>query len=257
MKSFSIKAVAAALFAAAAVASPAAAAPRSLDFEAALPVGACPVAASSADSIALSAPAVQKALRGDELGRTRRRGWRLLIPTHAVGQYAGSIGAGSFGAGWEDVRRHFNIEALLGFVPAADIDWHAHTTGTLRGFYTPWHVNLRKLPFRGAERLEFQPFAVGLQFNWISGQEFWATEPKGIYGGAYYRFSSRFRFGLTLGEQLEYQFPRSSRSFVRAIGAYYQFVLTDLNAISAAPNLGTVGLWDALTVGLGVRVYFR
>lgn len=180
--------------------------------------------------------------------------WQTLLPDYTVVQYAGNIGKYSVGAGWDYCNKHWDTELLAGWVPKF-YSGHNHYTLTLKQTYTPWNLTL---PFQLNEdaNLRIQPFTIGLYANAIfGGNDFWTREPHSVYGGDYYRFSTRLRFAITLGQRLHYSFPRSWQKVGKGIDFYYEFSMNDLSIVSAIPNK-SLGIEEILSLGVGARWHF-
>lgn len=178
----------------------------------------------------------------------------LLKPNVVTVQYAGGIGCVSAGMGWERCKKRSLTELLLGHVP------HYHktqslTTITLRQYYTPWEVKL-PLPSTSKGALKLRPLTVGAYINTVLFDgDFWTHEPTSHYGGDYYRFTTRVRFALSLGQRLTYEFPEKWKHLGEAAELYYDFSANELSIISAVPNK-RVTLADILSLGVGARWKF-
>ena len=179
--------------------------------------------------------------------------WKRLTPNVATVQYAGNIAMASAGVGWEYGKDKWLTEALLGYVPR-----YHHTqslnTFTLRQYYTPWNI---ELPLSlGKGKLKFSPVSAGMLANIVLFDgDFWTKEPTHLYGGNYYRFSTRVRFGFSLGERLSYDFSESWQRWGEGVEFYYEFSVHELGVISAVPN-DCVQLYDILSLGIGARWKF-
>ena len=185
-----------------------------------------------------------------ELNRYERRRlrswkrWSKLIPNQATLQYAGSIGMFNVGLGWHYGKHdNWETEILFGFLPKYQTG-AAHATFTLKERYIPWHCSL-------GSRWELHPLTTGLFFNTISGDEFWKNEPD-RYPAPYYRFSTKFRANVFLGQRIRYKIPKGKRFFNQAIAFYYEISSCDLYIISKAINKEYK--WkDTLSLAFGLR----
>lgn len=175
--------------------------------------------------------------------RSRKR-WAKLIPNQAVIQYAGSIGMFNFGLGWHYGRHHnWETEFLIGFLPKYQTG-KPHATFTLKERYIPWHCKL-------GSRWELHPLTTGIFFNTISGDEFWKNEPD-RYPRPYYRFSTKFRTHIFLGQRIRYRIPRNKRFLNQAVSLYYEISSCDLYIVSKAINKEYK--WrETLSLALGLR----
>ena len=169
-------------------------------------------------------------------------------------QYAGGIGGVSVGMGWERCKKRSLTELLVGYVP------HYHntqslTTLTLRQYYTPWEVEI-PLPSAYKGALKLRPLTVGAYINTVLFDgDFWTQEPTSHYGGDYYRFTTRVRFALSLGQRLTYEFPEEWKHLGEAAELFYDFSANELSIISAVPNK-RITLADILSLGIGARWKF-
>ena len=85
--------------------------------------------------------------------------------------------------------------------------------------------------------------------------DFWTQEPTSHYGGDYYRFTTRVRFALSLGQRLTYEFPEEWNHLGEAAELFYDFSANELSIISAVPNK-RITLADILSLGVGARWKF-
>ena len=174
-----------------------------------------------------------------------------LKPDYIVAQYAGNIAKYSAGVGWEYGHDRWSTEVLLGWIPKFSTR-HDKYTITVKQTFTPWHLTL-PIAKTDDQRFSFSPLTCGIYMNSVVGsKQFWTVEPKRVYGGDYYRFSTRIRFALTLGQRLSYHFPSSLDHLGRGIDLYYEFSMSDLALISAIPN-DRLNLGEILTLGIGAR----
>lgn len=174
-------------------------------------------------------------------------GWERIIPTHLKLQYAGGMGFLSTGVGWDYGQRgEWETDFMVGFLPACYSD-ELRATFTLRQNYIPWSVRVGK-------RLDLEPLACALFLNLISGNEFWNREPGRYPHGekGYYKFSSRTRVNLALGQRITLQTPRAGA--IRSLSLYYEFGINDLMLISKINNR-SLALSDVFHFSLGARMH--
>ena len=171
--------------------------------------------------------------------------WNNLIPERASLQYAGSIGMFNVGLGWHYGRgEHWETELLVGFVPRFH-SGKAHTSFTLKQRYVPWHCPLSR------HRWVLEPLTVGLFFNTISGDDFWANQPD-RYPKKYYGFSTKVRSHIYLGQRLRFNIPTRHRRSHKAVSFYYEISSCDLYIVSKATNKEFP--WsETLSLALGLR----
>ena len=175
-------------------------------------------------------------------------GWARMIPTHAKMQYAGGMGLLSIGAGWDYGRRgQWETDAMVGFLPEHYADGQTSLTFTLKQNYIPWSI-------RTTRWLDVEPFTCGAYMNVISGAEFWDKEPGHYPGGnkGYYKFSSRTRFHIYVGQRLTLLAP--STSTLQSITLYYEFSVNDLMLVSGINNR-TLELSDMVHFSVGAKMH--
>lgn len=175
-------------------------------------------------------------------------GWARLIPTHAKLQYAGGMGLISVGVGWDyGTKGQWETDAMVGFLPEHYADDKTRLTFTLKQNYIPWSI-------RTTRWLDIEPLTCGAYMNVISGDEFWNREPSRYPSGhrGYYKFSSRTRFHLYVGQRLSLLMPRTS--MLRSVTLYYEFSINDLMVISAINNR-TLEFSDVVHFSVGARLH--
>lgn len=170
--------------------------------------------------------------------------WHSLTPRRVVTQYAGGIGLFSAGLGWMYGKNNsWETDFLLGYVPP-------YTTGrgkltiTARETYVPFDIKVYG-------DVNFQPLAVAMYFNVITGHEFWMSEPV-RYPHKYYGFSSGMRAGISIGQRLRLHIPEAKRRIFREVIIYYDFNTCDLDIASFSTNR-YVSLWDIINISLGLK----
>lgn len=170
--------------------------------------------------------------------------WHSLTPRRVVTQYAGGIGLFSAGLGWMYGKNNsWETDFLLGYVPP-------YTTGrgkltiTARETYVPFDIKVYG-------DVNFQPLAVAMYFNVITGHEFWMSEPV-RYPHKYYGFSSGMRAGISVGQRLRLHIPEAKRRIFREVIIYYDFNTCDLDIASFSTNR-YVSLWDIINISLGLK----
>lgn len=184
----------------------------------------------------------QETRRLDGREHTGYTGWERTIPTHIKAQYAGGMGFLSLGCGWDYGRKkRWETDLLVGFLPGAYSD-RTHMTFTLRQNYIPWSI-------RCCDRFAIEPFACGLYFNLIAGEDYWVREPD-RYPGGYYRFTSRLRSYLYVGQRFTYYLKNDG--LLRDVTLYYELSANDLDIISKCTNK-SLGLSDIVYFSVGVK----
>lgn len=170
-----------------------------------------------------------------------------LVPSSYLLQYAGSIGLFSAGTGWDYGRqKQWSTDFLLGYVPKYDTD-RAKLTLTLRQTYTPFMVQLHK-------QVSYHPLRTGIYLNTTLGKQFWYKEPD-KYPNSYYRFSTRLRINIFVGQDFTYKL-KSNSSYFEGIKFYYDLHTSDLYLISGIQNK-YLKFDDYIGLALGVKLQIR
>ena len=154
-------------------------------------------------------------------------GWKRIVPTHVKAQYAGGMGVMSVGGGWDYGQKcRWETDLLVGYLPQRYSDAF-HVTFTLKQNYIPWSI-------RCHERFSIDPLTASMYINLIAGDEYWVREPD-RYGGSYYRFTTRMRLHMGLGQRATYHL-RNPQGVLRSISLYYEFHTYDLDMIAKCTN---------------------
>ena len=201
-----------------------------------------------------------------------QRRWLSLIPNIGTVQYAGNIGMGSIGFGWDYGKNdRWETLVLLGFVPKYHTE-QGNVTFTLRENLVPWSIGLgtrrwaqphnatytgstRPLPWNRRAFASFEPMVFTTSLSTIFNNQFWVKEPEKYNGGDYYRFSSKVRLHLGVGSRLRLNIPNPQRRHFDRISFYYELSTYDLAIISAVPN-EKLTLGDILCLGIGLQYKF-
>lgn len=181
-----------------------------------------------------------------------RKFWSALIPSHTKLQLAGGTGTVSAGIGWTYGRHdQWETDLMAGYLPKYSSDKNRATI-TFKQSYIPWHIALGNNGIW--KRLSFSPLRCGLYANAILGSGFWTKEPD-IYPNKYYKFSTRWRFHIFIGEQFTLHL-NGKKSRPNNISFYYELHTYDLMAISAFTNR-ELDFTDFVKLSLGVKYRFR
>lgn len=184
-------------------------------------------------------PAVAQRLHADYTG------WARMIPTHVKLQHAGGMGLLSLGAGWDYGRRNqWETDVQIGWVPSYSIDGSARATFTLKQNFMPWNI-------RCGERFGIEPFACGLYLNLLTGPGYWLREPS-KYGGSYYRFMTRLRAYLYVGQRATW-YHRRPGSLLHSVTVYYELSAKDLDLVAKCTNR-KLTIPDIFYFSFGVQV---
>lgn len=172
--------------------------------------------------------------------------WNRLIPRYSKVQFAGSMGLISFGTGWDyGKNKQWETDLLFGILPKYSSE-KVKVTMTLKQNFIPWSIKLKN------EKIRFKPFSTGLYINTIFGDEFWRTEPT-KYPNNYYKFSTKLRINVFVGQAWEYRFDTSKQTFCKSLTFFYEVSTNELYLISAATNK-YIKAKDFLGLSLGVKL---
>ena len=172
-----------------------------------------------------------------------REFWESLMPTYSKIQYAGGMGLVNLGLGWQYGKKdQWETDVFLGFVPRYSSD-ESKITFTLKQNFIPWQMPLNKT-------LTLEPLTCALYFNTVFSDEFWTQQPD-RYPNGYYRFSTRVRTHLSIGQRLRFNIPDKKRFFSRSITAFYEISTCDLYVVSAFTN--HLSLDDYLRLSFGLK----
>ena len=171
--------------------------------------------------------------------------WNKLIPKYQKVQFAGSMGFLSTGPGWLYGKGKWETDLLIGFIPKFD-DTKAKATITIKQNYIPWSLHI------GKSRFSIEPLTCGMYVNSILDDRFWKKEPE-RYPDNYYKFSTRIRFHVFLGQRWTYDLKDNKRKFHKSVSFFYELSSCDLYIISAATNK-TIKPKDYLGLSFGVKL---
>lgn len=178
-----------------------------------------------------------------------RRFFSSLTPDFIRIQYAGSTGLLNVGCGWEyGKRKQHETDIMLGYVPKYDKDSHFFTF-TLRQTYVPWTKPLYR------DLVTFQPLSCGVFFNSVLDSEYWTREPERYPDASYYRFSSKIRANVFIGQRYTFHIPKQKRFLSSKVSAIWELSTCDLYVASKAVNK-TLPFWEILSLSLGLKYEF-
>ncbi len=206
----------------------------------------------------------------EQLLQRRRERWLRLAPSLSTVQYAGDIGLGALGIGWDYGRNErWETHLQLGFLPKG-IGPKWNITLTLRENYVPWSLGIGSRRWADPQRtdnqgelrdwnrraaMSIEPLVATVFINTIFDDEFWVHEPEKYNGGSYYRFPSQLRLHLGIGQRLSLNIPQARRRRYDRASLYYTLSTYDLAIITAATN-EKITLADILTLGIGLQYKF-
>lgn len=181
-----------------------------------------------------------------KINRIKSR-WEKLVPRYSKAQFAGSMGLISLGTGWDyGKNRQWETDFLIGFVPKYSTDKNKITM-TLKQNFIPWTVRLN-------DNFNLKPFSAGLYVNTIFGGEFWGKEPA-KYPNSYYKFSTKLRINIFMGQGWEYKLDTDKKVFCKSITFSYELSTNELYLMSAFTNKYLTAK-DVLGLSLGVKLQF-
>lgn len=206
---------------------------------------------SNTDSIASrhEAEQIEKIERYEQRLARYQHFFQSLTPDFIRFQYAGSTGLFNLGCGWEHgKRKKFETDIMLGYVPKYDKE-SPFFTFTIRETYVPWTK-----PLNG-EAFTFQPLSCGIFLNSVLSSEYWTREPDRYPGTSYYRFSSKIRAHIFIGQRYSMNIPKHKRYLSRQVSAVWELSTCDLYLISKIPN-ATLPWHEILSLSLGLKYNF-
>ncbi len=178
--------------------------------------------------------------------RIRSR-WLHLVPTYNKVQFAGSMGLISTGTGWDYGKNNqWETDLLFGFVPKYSSGKNKLTM-TLKQNFIPWSVRLN-------DRFNLKPLTTGLYLNTVFGGDFWGKEPS-KYPNSYYKFSTKMRINVFMGQAWEFKLDTSKKVFCKSITFFYEISTNELYMISAANNK-YLKASDFLGLSLGIKIQY-
>lgn len=170
-----------------------------------------------------------------------------LIPSNYNVQYAGGIGLIATGPGWDyGNRKQFNTDFLLGYVPKYDTDKNKITL-TLRQTYIPFKLHLTK-------HLVYEPMRIGIYISTTLGDQFWVSPPD-QYPNNYYKFSTKMRFNIFLGQDVTYRI-QNKKSYFESIKFYYDLHTNELYVMSRRSESYLKGK-NHFGIALGAKLQIR
>jgi hypothetical protein len=167
-----------------------------------------------------------------------------LVPDHSKLQYAGSMGLVSGGVGWNYGNKdNWETDFMIGYIPKYTTD-KAKVCITLKENYIPWKKQLKNSAFF------LEPLTSSIYVNTVSGEEFWTKEPD-KYPNPYYKFSTKMRFNISIGQRIIYKTPAHTKTGIKSATAFYEVSSNDLYIISAIRD-SHLKPTDYLHLSLGV-----
>lgn len=175
--------------------------------------------------------------------------FQSLTPDFIRFQFAGSTGLLNIGCGWGyGKRQQHETDVMFGYVPKYDKE-SAFVTFTIRQTYVPWTK-----PLYG-DSFTFQPLSCGVFLNSVLNSEYWTREPDRYPDASYYRFSSKIRVHLFIGQRYTFNIPLHKRYLSQKVSAIWELSTCDLYIVSVAINK-TLPLHEMLSLSLGLKYEF-
>lgn len=184
----------------------------------------------------------------------RNRVWMSLRSNFYRFQYAGSIGLLNLGAGWHYGKRHqWETDFMFGYVPCYDKD-EAFATFTLRESFIPWRCHLYSFKSEKAKEVQLscQPLSCGIFFNSVLRGDYWTREPERYPDRNYYRFSSKIRLHLFIGQRYTIHIPKNRRYLIKDLSAVWELSSCDLYLISKFVN-SSLPAKDIFSLSFGIK----
>lgn len=183
----------------------------------------------------------------DKKAERLRSRWLHLVPTYNKIQFAGSMGLISMGTGWDYGKNNqWETDLLFGFVPKYSSGKNKLTM-TLKQNFIPWTVRLN-------DQFNLKPLSTGLYVNTVFGNDFWRTEPS-KYPNSYYKFSTKLRINVFMGQAWEFKLDTSKKVFCKSISFFYEISTNELYLISAVNNK-YLKASDFLSLSLGIKIQY-
>ncbi len=224
----------------------------------AMPLCACAEVAADTLSVADMDYIINRIERYEKRIERRQRFWDSLIPDFARLQFYGSTGLVNAGVGWAYGKHdQWETDVMLGFVPKYEKE-DAFLTFTIRQTYVPWTKGLWRMGNKESltkPYLTFQPLSCGMYVNTVLRSDYWQSEPNKYPEGGYYRFATKLRFGVFIGQRYTLHIPPSRRFLAKDISFVWELSSCDLYIVSKAVNR-YIPLKDVLSLSLGLKYDF-
>lgn len=188
----------------------------------------------------------------------RARLWDAITPDHMRLQFCGNVGLVNLGVGWAYGKRdQWETDLMVGYVPKYTKD-EALATLTLRQSFVPWTKGLyhgRTILHDRPVRFTLQPLSCGLMANAVLDGDYWVKEPVRYPDRDYYRFSTKVRFHIFVGQRYTMHFPNAERLFFKNASFVWEVSSCDLYLVSKIPN-SWLSVTDILSLSLGLKMDF-
>ncbi|MDE7024465.1 MAG: hypothetical protein K2O88_01110 [Paramuribaculum sp.] len=178
--------------------------------------------------------------------RTLHSGQSGFVPSQAIIQYAGNMGALSIGTSWNyGKNKQWETDLCLGYVPKGNTN-SSKATITIRENYVPWFKHI------GNSHIYIEPLTCSIFLNTIFGDNFWQHQPNRYPEHYYEKLSTKTRVHIAFGQRIELEL---AKGIIRSIGLYYEFNTYDLRIRSLFQGEG-VKFSDLWSLAIGFRCRF-
>ena len=170
-----------------------------------------------------------------------KRKW--YVPDHIKGQFAGSVGLFSAGAGYAIFKNKTDLDFSVGYLPQRFTNDDLLTIN-LKLTHPLW-------------RIEPDPdwniavITTGIYLSYTFGKEF-STDLPQWYPDGYYWWKEALRPNIFIGGNAQRRLKNNKR--FSAVGLYYEIGTNDLKLVSYVQNTGFLSIWDILHAGVGVKL---
>lgn len=174
---------------------------------------------------------------------------KVLTPDVVLVQYAGSIGYGSIGAGYDLFKNNRgNLDFVYGYVPRSKGGvLHVITT---KFAYRPFKINLGK-------NFTLYPVNPGVFFSYHLGDQFALSHDREYFEKGYYWWSTALRSHLSFSNEMKINTEELLHDKgLKKVSLYSELNTNDLYLVSWYKNQKTMSITDIFKVGVGVRMAF-
>jgi len=179
-----------------------------------------------------------------DTGKVKSSHW--LLPNYGKLQFAGNLGVGSIGVGYQ-YKRRLNLEIFAGYLPEIYSEQALFIFGVKNVFF-PMSKELKR-------DYLLHPLGIGFLVSYSTGGNLFTTTEKFPYRFAYYGFATSIRTAVTFESSLTKQIRPDNRGVIKAIGFYDEISIVDIDLINFVLN-HRIGFPSILSIALGVRVSF-
>jgi len=175
---------------------------------------------------------------------------KFLIPDAAIGQYAGSIGYFSIGAGYEIFKNKKGyLDFNYGYVPASK-GGELHVA-TVKLAYKPFEIKL-------SDWGKLYPFNPGFFLSYTFHEDLAFRFHSDEYPRGYYYWSPALRPHLSVSNEIELSMAKiwKEELGIKRVGIYTEFNTNDFYLANYFQNVSSLSLSDVFQLGIGIRLKF-